>query len=284
MRPFRIVTHRNWLAEAFKPFGAVQDFGFDIDPATALETLWWAPGAWVASARKAGVDLPLLSCGPRWLDRLDTSYTRRRVETLLLEDVPLFLPDWVKLHDQVFVKLPEAKVDSFPAALHGTKFLADNLAQYRLPGSALVQIQEPVTIMCEERYFIANGRITANSLYKFGEQIWGSDGFDLLSEYAAVLHWRNLMHRFACDVVAEVAAPPGWVLDVGLNEDGDPLVIEANAAWSSSPYDADPQGVIEALTAAHDFEGQHPEWAWRHNPVFDSVGALRTPSSVVFGG
>lgn len=54
MRPFRIVTHRNWLAEAFKPFGAVQDFGFDIDPTTAGETLWWAPGAWVASAHKTG--------------------------------------------------------------------------------------------------------------------------------------------------------------------------------------------------------------------------------------
>ena len=274
-RPFRIVTHRNWLAESFKAFDAVQDFGFDIDPATAGETLWWAPGAWVASARKAGIVLPLMSCGPRWLDNLPQRYRAREVTTIHLEGIPLFLPNWVKLHDQVFAKLPEAKVESFPAALHGVKYLAENLAQYHLPADALVQLQEPLTIMCEERFFVANGRIVANSLYKFGDQIWGADDFDQLSEYASVLHWRRLMAEFAHEVAGDVAAPPGYVLDVGLMDDGDPFVIEANAAWSSSPYDADPAGVVRAIVAAHDFDGQHPEWAWRHNPVFDTVGALK---------
>lgn len=37
-RQFRVVTHKRWLAELFQPMGAVIDHGFDIDPATALDT------------------------------------------------------------------------------------------------------------------------------------------------------------------------------------------------------------------------------------------------------
>lgn len=65
------------------------------------------------------------------------------------------------------------------------------------------------------------------------------------------------------------------MLDIGITCDGRPLVIEANPAWSSGPYDADPAGVLEAITASHDFEGRFPQWAWTMNPVFQHAGALR---------
>jgi hypothetical protein len=29
-RPFRVVTHRSWMAKHFASYGAVQDFRFDI--------------------------------------------------------------------------------------------------------------------------------------------------------------------------------------------------------------------------------------------------------------
>lgn len=130
-RPFRVVTHKNWLAAQFAPMGAVQDFGFDIDPATAKTTLWWAPGAWVVSALETGMRLPLLSCGPHWLDRLPHRFTGRTVHTIPFNDVPATLRHcWP---DQVFAKLPEAKVDTFPAQLHDSQCLADTLTQYQLP-------------------------------------------------------------------------------------------------------------------------------------------------------
>lgn len=83
---------------------------------------------------------------------------------------------------------------------------------------------------------------------------------------------------FAAQVAAQVPAPPGFVLDVGITNDGRPLVNKAHPAWSSGPYDANPAGVLEAITAAHDFERRSPEWAWTMNPVFHRAGPLRITS------
>jgi hypothetical protein len=86
------------------------------------------------------------------------------------------------------------------------------------------------------------------------------------------------MEVFAAQVAAQVPAPPGFVLDVGITNDGRPLVNKAHPAWSSGPYDANPAGVLEAITAAHDFERRSPEWAWTMNPVFHRAGPLRITS------
>lgn len=272
-RPFRIVTHRNWLAEQFAPFGAVQDFGFDIDPTTARDTLWWAPGAWVASALKAGVRLPLLSCGPHW----QVPQMGRRVATGRLDQ--LHSPA-VGFGDRVFVKVAEAKVESFPAQIfENNRHLADTLAQFHLPGDTILQVQEPVDFFAEARFFIAHGQIVASSIYRIYGLIWGAaawpDGLTGARRDAL-----ELLTRFARDVVASAPQPPGWVLDVGLTPDGQRLVVEANAAWSSAPYDADPAGVVRAITAAHDFAGEHPGWAWEPNPVLAGVGPLRLAGAV----
>ena len=100
-RQFRVVTHKRWLAELFQPMGAVIDHGFDIDPATALDTIWWAPGAWVASAHLSGVQLPLLSCGPDWLANVPREYRGRDVRNVTIDEIP---------HGKTgptFAKLPE---------------------------------------------------------------------------------------------------------------------------------------------------------------------------------
>ena len=34
--PLRVVTHRNWLARLFTPYGGVQDFGMDVCPEEVL--------------------------------------------------------------------------------------------------------------------------------------------------------------------------------------------------------------------------------------------------------
>lgn len=266
-RQFRVVTHKNWLAEQFSGLGAVQDFGFDIDPTAASETVWWAPGAWVASALKAGVRLPLTSCGPHWLQNLPQSYTGRKVRTQPLNHVT----PWDV--DEVFVKLPEAKTDNFPARVHSAKYLRETLKQYHLPPETLIQLQDVVEFVTEARFFIAHDTITACSLYRHRDWIWGSDAaFPPLERLVT-----RKLERFVNIVLTDphVMRPPGFVLDVGILEGGSPKVVEANAAWSSGPYDCDPAGVLKAITAAHDFDGAYPQWAWQPNPVFDKAGPLR---------
>lgn len=273
MSDFRVVTHRNWLADQFKPFGAVQDWGFDINPDTAYDTIWWAPGAWVASAAKAGVKLPLLSAGPYWLDDLPVKYRGRAVRTLSIEDSCALIG---QLPDQdFFVKLPEAKLESFPARVHAfNRHWRTTISQYGLPSDTLIQLQEPRQFGPEARFFIAHGKVVADSFYKFdGPVIWGDPAFDDLK--MSHRHLLSALRTYVKVLIKNVKLPPGVVIDVGCDETGAAYVIEANAAWSSSPYDADPEGVIQAVTAAHDFNDDHPQWRWKPNPVFNNVGALK---------
>lgn len=268
MRPFRIVTHRNWLAEQFASFGAMQDFGFDIDPSTAGETLWWAPGAWVASAAKTGVELPLMSCGPYWLCNVSHLWKGRRVANLTWPHI-----DSWSVTEDVFVKLPEAKVDYFPAQLHKGLHLGETLKQYHLPEGTLVQVQAPMNFRTEGRFFIAHGGVVASSLYRHEDWIWGADDPPIAPLERIKM---RKMERFVNEFLSSSEKyAPGFVLDIGITDSGSPKVIEANAAWSSSPYDCNPTGVVQAIEAAHDFNGQYPQWAWQPNPVFDTAGPLR---------
>lgn len=267
MRPFRVVTHKNWLAAIFQPFGAVQDFGFDIDPGTALSTYWWAPGAWVARASKAGVDLPVLSCGPYWLDRLPMPYVGRVVRTVPLSALT---------NDSagpVFLKLPEAKIDSCPARVYDTPRLADTWRQFGFPETTLVQQQSVVDFTTEARFFIADGALTTGRPYRHRDWTWGTGTTPDLSVEMRILE------QLATAVLGdpEIARPPGFVLDVGLTSGGKALVIEANAAWSSNPYDADPAGVVAAIKASHDFHNLHSNWLWSHrtNPTWTTAAPLK---------
>lgn len=270
-RPFNVVTHKRWLAEQFAPLGAVLDHGFDIDPTTALDTYWWAPGAWVASAHRAGVQLPLLSCGVDWLPNLSEEYLGRRVWNSLLRDIPSGVTA------ETFVKLPEVKHDGVPAKLYGPNcYLRETLEQYHLPADTIWQLQEPMEFYAEARYWIVNGEIAASSLYRVGDTVWGSPGWD--SEiYLDCMYSAEEMDIMARRVARTVDAPPGYVLDIGMTEQG-PCVVEANAAWSSGPYDGDPAGIFEAIKASHDFEAAYPRWAWRHSPVFDRARPLKIMS------
>ncbi|OHU47272.1 hypothetical protein BKG82_26840 [Mycobacteroides chelonae] len=265
MRPFRVVTRKNWLADLFKPFGAVQDFGFDIDPDTAPETYWWAPGAWVASASKTGVDLPLLSCGPYWLDRLPWCYTGRDIRTAALGDLPK------ESTRPLFVKLPEAKTDSCPAQIYDTPQLAETWRGFGFPDNTLVQWQSVVEFVTEARFFIADGAVAASSLYRHKDWMWGADDTPHLRSEM------RTMDRFVGAVLNDqaVAYPPGFVLDVGITQSGEARVVEANAAWSSGPYDADPAGVVAAIKASHDHRDVHRKWRWRDHA--DSVWAKAVP-------
>jgi hypothetical protein len=267
---FRIVTDKTWLAELFKPFGAVRDDAIAIDPTSARDTIWWAPGAWVARAHKAGVTLPVLSCGPRWLQNVPGDYLGRDVATLSLDS----LADQ-RFEPEVFVKLAEAKHDSCPPRVYRTTRLAETMQQYGFPPHTLVQVQGVIEFVVEARFWVVRGEVVAESLYRINDSIWGASDFadraGAQRSQESLCRMRELAHVIA----AEVPGPPGYVVDIGMTSDGATLVIETNPSWSSGPYDGDPAAVYETIVAAHDFEGAHPHWAWQPNPIFERVEALK---------
>lgn len=282
---FRVVTHKRWLADQFAPLGAVIDHGFDVDPETAMDTIWWAPGAWVASAAKAGVKLPLMSCGPDWLCNLPYEYRGRHVQNKVLSDI---FPGKTRA---TFAKLPEAKHDAAPAKVYSDDcYLRATLSQFNFPADTVWQLQEPIEFVTEARFWIAHDKITAHSFYRVPDiihrdLIWGGPFFDEWVTSASTVSYRNeclyRMQTMIRDLVNNVATPPGFVLDMGITADGEVLVVEANAAWSSGPYDGDPAGIYQAIVASHDFDGRYPEWSWRHNPVFNNVAPLKISKPAV---
>jgi hypothetical protein len=266
----RVVTHRNWLAEQFKQLDGVhvvQDFGLDFDPAN-LDDYWWAPGAWVARAYKSGMRLPLMSCGVDWLPNLPEAYRGRKVQNKLLAEI---FPGRTQA---TFAKLPEVKHDGVPAKVYGECYLRETLNQYNLPAETIWQLQEPVEFVTEARFWIAHRHIVAFSPYRHRDWVWGAENRPFHPVWDARM---SKMARFLDGMLSNmsVGLPRGCVIDVGITDDGDEMVIEANAAWSSGPYDGDPAGIFEAIKASHDFEGKYPEWAWRHSPVFDNVAPLK---------
>jgi hypothetical protein len=87
------------------------------------------------------------------------------------------VPEFVAGSDRPrFLKLAEAKVDSFPARVFRSPFtyIADTLRQFGLPDDTLIQISDVREFVIEARFFIAHQAATARSLYRVGDEIWGA--------------------------------------------------------------------------------------------------------------
>lgn len=252
------MTHRNWLAEYFGTVGGVQDFGMDIASSGAETLLWWMPGHWAARAASSGVSLPVLSCGAKWMETVPNEYTQRRTVVVRAGEVSRVYAEWGV--DKLHVKFPEIKSDGLPAQSRAAQEAWHDLFEnIDTDPDTLVQLSEMMEFRFEARFFVAHGEVTAWSTYAVNGEFWDSMDYE---EAVCSLCPQDMSEarELAGHVAQDVPAPPGYCIDVGVATDGRPALIEANAAWSSSPYDADPVGVLEAIKASHDFTGEHAEW------------------------
>ncbi|MDQ0792808.1 ATP-grasp domain-containing protein [Streptomyces sp. B1I3] len=199
-------------------------------------------GPHFASGVVGPLGISLLEPGERWLDSLPHAFTGRRVES-----VPLSVAR--RADGPFFAKPPTDK--SFPAAVYENGgALPGPLAHPARPaplGDSLVQLSEVVIWTREFRLFLLDGRIRTGSQYAtFGRL----DAVPLRGhrDEAAVQDFARQLTDAAGDTL-----PSGVVVDIGVlrrpggGDAGQWAVVEANMAWFSNVYAAEPARALDVV-------------------------------------
>ncbi|MEU4120085.1 ATP-grasp domain-containing protein [Kitasatospora sp. NPDC028055] len=204
-------------------------------------------GPLFADAVGRELGLALLEPAEDWLARLPLGLTGRRVSATTLAEAR-------GLRGPAFVKPPADK-------LFAARVYPDGRA---LPGPALldgdtrVLVSEVVRFRTEFRLFVLDGAVRTGSRYAQDGDLsvapLGADGPEVLA--------------FARDVLAASAShaplPSAVVVDVGRTDRGW-AVVEANAAWASGGYAADPGEVLDVVLRSSGPAAQLPvaDWTFR---------------------
>jgi hypothetical protein len=193
-------------------------------------------GPLFADAVAADLGIGLLEPPEDWLTQLPPALIRRRIRLATMEEA------W-QLRVPAFMKPPNDK--SFPARLYrdGTQLPGPDAVDAAEP----VLISDPVCFTAEFRLHVLDGAVLTASQY-------ATDG-DLdvaaLEDHPAGAE----VLAFAEAALADLAEtlPSAVVVDIGLIDvDGRevPAVVEANAAWASGHYAADPEAVLDVVLRA----------------------------------
>ncbi|MFC7220880.1 ATP-grasp domain-containing protein [Streptomyces polyrhachis] len=209
------------------------------EPGLAAPAYWY--GGPVAGARLAGrLGFALLEPTDGWLAELPEEFTGRRVRAGTIADA------WA-IDRPMFVKPPRDK--SFPADVYTDGSRLPSALDPTTP----VLLSEVVTFAAEYRLFLLDGQIAAASRYAvFGRldpRPLGTDRADRataaqITEFAARL-----------TAAAGHTLPSAVVVDIGqLLDPYRPghrwAVVEANMAWFSHAYAADPARVLDVVLRA----------------------------------
>ncbi|WP_329519339.1 ATP-grasp domain-containing protein [Spirillospora sp. NBC_01491] len=194
-------------------------------------------GLLLADALASALGITLLEAAPGWLADLP--------EPLRGRDIVLVpIAEAYGLRRPVFVKSPNDK--RVRAGLY-----ADGA---HLPGpdavdpETLVLVADPVSFAAEFRLHVLDGAVHAGSQY-------ASNGSLALAPLDGHPHHGAVL-GFAREVLAACAAtlPSAIVVDVGLTVDAQGTerwaVVEANGAWGSGCYAADPQRALDVVLRA----------------------------------
>lgn len=250
----RVVTTAKWVAEDLAKAGTIPvalDYGLDL-PASTDGVAWWCSGRHAARLMASGVNPGFLSAGPTFTADLPWWALRRRVWAGPLKDMPFSI-------GPAFYKPAEAKLSDLPAKEYAYSGLFEQAAlRVKLEPEDFVQVSALRYFSHEYRCFIADGKVTTVTPYMAYGVTWESLG-------PAAVPGMFGAEEFATRVVDHLGAgqPPGYVLDVGIDESGRFCVIEANAAWSSNPYHADPAGALASILASQSVDPAHDRWRWQ---------------------
>ncbi|MER7000971.1 ATP-grasp domain-containing protein [Streptomyces sp. NPDC000410] len=184
-------------------------------------------GPTFADAVAPALDIALLQASEDWLARLPYEYTQREILAMPIREA------WA-LRRPAFVKSPNDK---------GIRALVYTDGS-RLPGPDQVDPQTPVLVSdvveftAEYRLHVLDGMVHTGSQYAERSELRlgplppdaSAFGADLLAGYGDTL-------------------PTAIVVDVGVSN-GRWAVIEANAAWASGIYTADPQRALDVILRA----------------------------------
>jgi hypothetical protein len=164
------------------------------------------------------LDMQLIDPPPSWLTTIPEKYLGRKVQHCMPRQITLPFP--------LFLKPPDLK--RFEARVYLHRPVLDE--------NGAVIASEPIAIAHEARTWILDGHVQAASYYVADPSYIRPD----LEE----------AQRFAEEAVRSCPTPRAVVVDVAWLRTGGWVVIEANPAYASGIYDADPAGVLRVLAAA----------------------------------
>jgi hypothetical protein len=240
----------------------------DVSSYTILS--YWMAGGYAARLQRAGLAPNLVAPGQNWLSEvseLDETLTCRKIFTTKIIELPTGA--------LLFAKPAEAKIESIPAG----KYFAENLMEIckneGVPADTLFQWTDTLlNLNHEHRFFIADGHIHTGSPYLIDGSIYSSA---MVSPYFSDAY--EVAESFLKILESNRKLPPALTLDVGRDEDsGEWLIIEANPAWSSGPYGADPSEILKVLERACSWtEGRDDaKWLWEPAEYLTDL-ALKEP-------
>ena len=275
----RVVSTVTWLARDLGKavvLPVIQDFGLGDLPDDPDSTAWWCPQNYAARLLASGINPYFQSQGHDFLWRVHMTHglrygiMPRMTWAGRLGDLPDLPPG--------FCKPAEAKYELLPAMVYErVSAFVDAARVAGLDGDSLVQWSEPISLVSEFRHFVAHGRVVASALYMVTDPDGTQRTWDTFEGSEGVFASGASSKPYAQSVVDALGddQPDGWVLDMGFDAEGGVHIIEANAAWSSNPYECDPAGVIESVIASQG--DPDSDFLWKPDALLSQRAAKSRP-------
>ncbi|MER7334609.1 MULTISPECIES: ATP-grasp domain-containing protein [unclassified Micromonospora] len=241
MLPPRLDRTAELLAESARQRGlAVEQLSGPVVPARLRRAvgghLYGGPN--FAGALAADLDLALLEPADGWLAQLPYEYTHRDITLTTLGEAR-----WSRT--PMFVKPPRDKILTAGVYADGSRLPGNE----RYPADTPVLVSEIVTFLAEYRLFVLDATVHAASRYATNGRLDPAP-LDACAHGAAVLEFAASLLDACADRL-----PSAVVVDVGLASNADRgdehwAVVEANMAWFSTSYAANPDHVLDVVLRA----------------------------------
>lgn len=227
---------------------------------------YWLSGGYAARLHRIGLAHTFTAPGQKWLSTIPEELVGRKVITDTIDVMPEGLT--------LFAKPAEAKIDSIKAGLHTKEEILKIIDEENISSEQLFQWTNSILkFNYEHRFFILNGEVHTGSPYLIDGKVY--------NEAMTWSHYNDALHAAVSAVkLLGDNQPSAYTLDLGRDMVTDEwLVVEANPAWSSGPYGADPAKVIEVLEVA--CNDSTPRWLWSPARNLVEMAEDREPMEVL---